>query len=294
MAVLWVAASASLPGSPTLFGDEKKPREGVRIIVGTETDYPPYSFSDNGEPAGFNVELTQAIAKVMGLDVKIAMRPWGEIRQSLVDRRIQAISGMFYSEERARRVDFSPPFTIVQHAIFARRGSRAVHSMEELRGKDLIVMRGDIMHDYVWEDNLAGKLVVAETQAAALRLLASGKHDYALVAKLPGLYWVRELKLTNLVTVGPPLRPSQCCFAAPKGDEAMLSRFSEGLAILKQTGQYQEIQNKWLGVLEPPGVSVGRVFEYLALTVAPILACLAGRWFGPGLSGGEWPRGPRN
>ena len=266
----------SLWSVPALFGQEKKHGEGSRIIVGTEVDYPPYSFSQNGQPTGFNVELTQAIAEVMGLDIEIRTGPWAEMRQSLQDRKIQAISGMFYSEERARRIDFSPPYTIIQHAIFARRGSPAVNSVEELRGKELIVMRGDIMHDYVWEDNLAGKIVVADTQAAALRLLASGQHDYALVAKLPGLYWVRELKLTNVVTVGPALHPSRYSYAVPKGNEAMLSRFSEGLAILKQTGRYQEIYDKWLGVLDPPGVSARRVFGYVALILAPILLVLAG------------------
>jgi ABC-type amino acid transport substrate-binding protein len=187
-AVVWVAAWASLVCPPVLFGQEKKPGEGSRIIVGTELDYPPYSFSEDGHPTGFNVELTQAIAKVMGLDVEIRMGPWAEIRQSLEDRKIQAICGMASSEERARRVVFSPPYTIVQHAIFARRDSPALSSVEELRGKELIVMRGDIMHDYALENNLSSRIVAADTQAAALRLLASGKHDYALVAKLPGLY----------------------------------------------------------------------------------------------------------
>ena len=54
------------------------------------------------------------------------------------------------------------------------------------------------------------------SQEAALRQLASGRHDYALVAKLPGLYWVRELKLNNLEVTGPVLRPSEYCYARPQ------------------------------------------------------------------------------
>jgi ABC-type amino acid transport substrate-binding protein len=275
-AAVWVAACVSLVCPPALFGQEIKPGEVTHIIVGTEADYPPYSFSQNGQPTGFNVELTQAIAEVMGLDVEIRLGPWAEMRQSLEDRKIQVVSGMAYSEERAQRVDFSPPYTIIQHAVFARRDSPAISSVEELRGKELIVMRGDIMHDYVQQDNLTSKVVVVDTQAAALRLLASGQHDYALVAKLPGLYWVRELKLTNVVTVGPALRESRYSYAVPKGDEALLSRFSEGLAILKQNGRYQEIYDKWLGVLEPPGVSAVPITRYVALILAPTLLGLAG------------------
>jgi polar amino acid transport system substrate-binding protein len=40
------------------------------IIVGGDRDYPPYEFLDkNGNPAGYNVELTRAIAEVMGIKV---------------------------------------------------------------------------------------------------------------------------------------------------------------------------------------------------------------------------------
>ena len=40
------------------------------IIVGGDRDYPPYEFLDqNGQPAGYNVDLTKAIADVMGMKV---------------------------------------------------------------------------------------------------------------------------------------------------------------------------------------------------------------------------------
>ena len=41
---------------------------GSPIIVGDDIDYPPYSFLDeNGNPAGFNIELAEAVLEVMGL-----------------------------------------------------------------------------------------------------------------------------------------------------------------------------------------------------------------------------------
>lgn len=271
-----MTVSMMLVAAPILAEGVQQP-ESPRIIVGGDYDYPPYGFLDeNGEPAGYNVELTRAIAEVMGLDVEIRLGPWGEIREALEAGEIDAIHGMFYSEERDQVVDFSPPHTIVHHAIFARRGSPAVESVEELRGKDIIVMRGDIMHDYVLEHSLSDDPVLVETQADALRLLASGEHDCALVAKLPGLYWVRELQLSNIVTVGPPIRPSEYCYAVREGDAALLARFSEGLAILKETGRYHEIYDEWLGVLEPQGVSAGVILKYAAFVLLPLLVLLMG------------------
>ena len=272
--------SIMLIAAPVL-ADRGQRSEPPPIIIGGDYNYPPYEFlGENGEPAGYNVDLTWAIAEVMGMDVEIRLGPWGEIRKALEDGEIDAIHGMFYSEERDKVVDFSPPHTIVYHAIFARQGSPAIESVEELRGKEIIVMRGDIMHDYVLENGLSDNPVLVETQADALRLLASGEHDYAMVAKLPGLYWVRELELSNVVTVGPPIRPSEYCYAVREGNGALLARLSEGMAILKETGRYREITDKWLGVLEPRGIAVEVVLRYTALVLLPLLLLLAsaGLW----------------
>lgn len=260
--------------------NEESGQESKPIIIGTELDYPPYSFlNEKGEPTGFNVELTRAIAEVMELGIEIKIGPWGEIREALETGKIDAISGMYYSEERDKLVDFSPPCVIVSHAIFARPDSPAIESEDDLRGKDIIVMQGDIMHDYVLKNDISQNPVLVNTQAEALRLLASGQNDYTLTAKLPGLYWVKKLKLTNLVTVGPLLRPSEYCYTVREGNAELLGRLNEGLAILKETNRYREIYDKWLGVLEPKGISTEVILKYAAIVLIPLLLLLAGIGF---------------
>jgi two-component system, sensor histidine kinase and response regulator len=272
-AILTVCVFALLHSS--VLGQEKEPGKNA-IIIGTEADYPPYSFLDaSGVPTGFNVELSHAVAEVMGFEVTIMYAPWGEVRDSLQKKNIHAIAGMYFSPERAKSVEFSAPFLTIVHSVFARKNGAAVTSIEQVRGKELIVMEGDIMHDYASKDGLTEKLVVAQTQSQVLQLLSSGKHDYALGAKLPGVYWINKLKLTNIAPVGPPIQPSAYCYAAQKGDVALMNRLSEGLAMLKQNGQYKEIYDKWLGALEPEGFSTSRLLTIIAVVCGPILLLLA-------------------
>ena len=279
--LLVVMAVGMMLITPPVCADEESEQEGKPFIIGTELGYPPYSFlSEEGEPTGFNVELTRAIAEVMELNVEIKIGPWGETREALETGKIDAISGMYYSEERDKLVDFSPPYVIVSHAIFARPDSPTIKSEDDLRGKDIIVMQGDIMHDYVLENDISQNPVLVNTPAEALRLLASGQNDYALTAKLPGLYWVKKLKLTNLVIVGPLLRPSGYCYAVREGNAELLGRLlNEGLAILKETNRYREIYDKWLGVLEPKDISMGVISKYTAIILIPLLLLLAGIGF---------------
>jgi polar amino acid transport system substrate-binding protein len=247
------------------------------IIVGGDRDYPPYEFIDkNGQPSGYNVELTRAIADVMGMKVEFHLGGWSEMREALQKGNIDVLQGMSYSQERASEVDFSLPHTIVNHAVFARRDSPNVNSLEELEGKTVAVHRSGIMHDYLVKKGFSGRLILTDTPADALRQLAAGKADYAIVAIVPGMYIIRELKLTNLIPVVRNVATQRYCYAVDKGNTELLSRFNEGLAILKKTGQYQVIYNKWLGVLEPERVDLRTIAKYAAVVVVPLVLLLGG------------------
>ncbi|WP_224981580.1 transporter substrate-binding domain-containing protein [Geomonas agri] len=247
------------------------------VIVGGDRSYPPYEFLDKDDkPSGYNVELTRAVARVMGLKVEIRLGAWSERRQDLVRGDVDLLEGMSYSDERAKSVDFSPPHTIVHHSIFARKGGSRHPTLADLRGKEVLVLDDGIMQEFLAAQRIGAKVIPVPTHADVLRALAAGKHDYAVMAKLPGLYLIRELGLSNLEAVGDPVSAQQYCFAVKKGNAALLARFNEGLAILKNTGEYQKIYNKWLGVLEPPGLSWSEVFKYGAVVVLPLILLAGG------------------
>ena len=264
---------------PRLSFSEPKPTEEPRgartIIVGGNWAYPPYEFLDaNGTPSGYNVDLTRAIADVMGMKVEFRFDDWSKLRADLPMGQIDILQGASYSDERTQSLDFSPPHTIVHHAIFARRGTKAVDSLEGLHGKKVIVFRDGIMHDTLRRMGMASELVLSSSPADALRLLASGECDYAVVASLPGMYLIRELHLSNLVPVAKNIAAQKYCYAVKKGDTELITRFSEGLAILQQTGQYKAIYDKWLGIHEQPRVTQERALKYGAMVLLPLLAIL--------------------
>jgi polar amino acid transport system substrate-binding protein len=58
-----------------------------------------------------------------------------------------------------------------------------------------------------------------------------------------------------------------------------MSKFAEGLVILRQSGKYQALQRKWLGVLEDDGenrLPWSRIFQYGSMILIPLLLLLSG------------------
>ena len=245
------------------------------VLVGGNSAYPPYEFLDgDGKPAGYNVDLTRAIADVMGMKVQFRFDSWSKLRSSLTGGKIDILQGISFSEERTKSIDFSPPHTIVHHAIFARRGTPVVSSLEGLRGKKVVVFQNGIMHDSLVSLGFGADLILTDSPADALRLLAAGRCDYAAVASLPGMYLINELHLSNLVPVAKNVAAEKYCYAVNKGNAELLTRFSEGLAILQQTGQYEAIYDKWLGVHEQPRFTREKAIKYGSMVLFPLLGIL--------------------
>lgn len=238
-------------------------------------NYPPYEYLDNGIPSGFNIDILRAVAKAMDIDIKIDLGPWSEVRSQLENGDIDALTGMYESPERDLLVDFSTPHIIVSHAIFVRKGS-PISSEDDLKGKSILVQRGDIMHDYALDNFPDSKVIPVESQVNALNMLAGGEdYDCALLGKLQNLFWAQKKGLDNIITVGGSIEPGKYCFAVREGDEGLLTQLNEGLAIIKNSGEYDRIFNKWFGVYERKSV-YREAMGYISMVLGPLIILLLG------------------
>jgi PAS domain S-box-containing protein len=157
------------------------------------------------------------------------------------------------------------------------------------------VMRGDAAQEYAVRNHLSDKLILTDSFADALRQLAAGKHDAVLIQHLMGLQLIKQLHLSNLMSVrtfeGSSLKPAgqplsgfeqKFCLAVHEGDKALLARLNEGLAIVIASGAYDALYDKWfVPILPQPAVDLARVARYLFLILVPLLALLGilGIWY---------------
>lgn len=242
------------------------------VVVGGDRYYPPYEFiNSDGEPDGYNVELTRAIAEVMGVKVDIRLDTWQKMRRALADGTVDVLQGIVFSEERSRIFDFTPNHTIVHESLYRRYGTLPVDALSDLNGKSVIVQDSGRMHDFLLSTGMEINLVLTDTHADALRLLSSGQHDFALVSNLPAIYLGKKLQLSNIIPAGKPVSGERYCYGVKKGNTELLTLFSEGLAILKNTGRHQEIYEKWLGPFEGQPHSWKKILKRVAVILVPLL-----------------------
>lgn len=269
-----------LAGLPAPAGAAGTPRQaGSEIITaGSEIDFPPYALTDSdGQADGFSVELLRAVAEAMDLRVSIRTGEWSTVWEALKRGEIDALPLVARSAERAEYAEFTVPHTVTYDSFFVRNGSPSLTSLAEAEGKEIIVMRGDAAHEELVRHGFHGRPILVASIPEAMRLLASGRHHAVLVSKLIGHMVLRDTKLDGVILSGPPLREyrREFAFAVRKGSAALKDRLEQGIAIVKATGRYEEIHQKWLGVLEPPEFEIETLAWWLGIPSGIALVILA-------------------
>lgn len=223
------------------------------IRVACEQDFKPYSFIDeNGRPAGFGVDLTNAIAEAMDIPIKITPATWDTAWNGLIAGQFDALPIVAKLPSRVSLVDFSLPHTETFDAFFVRSGEPLIKNIEEAKGKEILVMRSDAAHHALLERKFEGKVIPVDTISEMLSRLASGKHDAFLFPKLLGTMKMKELGIKGL-KAGPtiPDYKREFSFAVKKGDTELLEKLNQGLLIVKSNGEYERIYEKWFAFEDP-------------------------------------------
>ena len=247
------------------------------LVVGSEQDYPPFATGMSDATAGgFTVDLWKAVATEAGLNYTLRVRPFHQLLEEFKEGKIDVLINLAISDARRQFADFTVPHVTVNGAIFVRKDQSTIFSEDDLEGSSIIVLNADLAHDYAVSKGWAKQLVVVDTAADGLRLLASGKHDAMLLSKLAGLQTLQALALPNVRALPVKAGFSQkFAFATQYGQADLLAKLNEGLAITKANGVYNGLYEKWFDVYEAREVGLRDILKYLIPVVILFLIWLA-------------------
>lgn len=214
------------------------------LVFGGDGDYPPYEYIDeNGDLTGFNVDIMRAVARVLGMDLEIELGEWNYIVEKMKSGQLDGLLGMAVTAEREKLYSFSIPHNYLYMSIFHRKNT-PINSIEELHDKEIIVQKNGVMHDYLLENSITGKIITVEMPLDGLKMLSSGKGDFGFFGKYQGLYLAKQNNLKNLVVFENTVFERDYCFAVSKDDQELLGLLNKGLLFIRDSGEYREIYKK--------------------------------------------------
>lgn len=97
-------------GACALFATSNASAELIR--VGMECTYAPFNYKTaDGELAGYDVDVANGVAKIIGADLEFVCQEWdGMIPALLANKFDLVIASMSITEKRMEKIDFSGPY----------------------------------------------------------------------------------------------------------------------------------------------------------------------------------------
>lgn len=232
---------------------QKEVVEIKKITVLTSPDYPPYeSIGVDGSYVGFDIELMEAIADIMGVEVVWKEQSFDGIIAGLqAGQGDMAISGMNVDAERLKSVDFSDIYkageSLYTAVVLKNKGFASV---EDLSGLKIGVQTGTVQENAM--KAIADKYgLIIESRSTFLTIIEDiklGRLD-ALVIDYENAISYEEVnpELTTFKITDEALDgDGGTAIAFPKGSE-WVAQVNAALAQMKEDGSLKALDSKWFG-----------------------------------------------
>ncbi|MFL1517591.1 cystine ABC transporter substrate-binding protein [Pseudomonas prosekii] len=245
---LGLALSAGLMGQAVAGEQLQKIKDAGVINVGLEGTYPPFSFVDaDGKLAGFEVEFSEALAKELGVKVKLQPTKWEGILAALESKRLDAvINQVTISEERKKKYDFSEPYTVsgIQALVLTKKAADLnIKSAADLGGKKVGVGLGTNYEEWVKKNVPTADVRTYEDDPTKFQDLRVGRIDAILIDRLAALEYAKKAKDTT--AAGEAFSRQEAGVALRKGEPELLAAINKAIDKLRADGTLSKLSEKY-------------------------------------------------
>lgn len=220
-----------------------------KVVIGVFGDKPPFGYVDeNGNSVGYDVYLAHQIAEdLLGDENKVVfvLLEAANRIEYLKSNKVDIVLANFtVTEERKEEVDFAEPYMKVALGVVAPDNT-TITSVDDLKGKKLIVNKGTTAELYFTENYPDVELISYEQNTEAFQALQDGRgdalaHDNTLLFAWSyenAGYKMIESNLGSADVIAP---------AVAKGNEELLNWLNDEIKTLTKNGFFEEAYDKEL------------------------------------------------
>ncbi|MGW5441084.1 amino acid ABC transporter substrate-binding protein [Nocardia asteroides] len=216
------------------------------LKVGTEGTYAPFSYQDNGELTGYDVEVARAVGEKLGKRVEFVQTLWDSIFAGLESKRFDLVANQVtVNPERAAKYALSQPYTVSEGVIVTKADNTTITSLADLNGKTTAQSATSN-----WGKVAAGagaKVEAVEGFVQAVQLLKVGRVDATVNDTLAVGEYTKKTGDTGIKIAAETGETSEQALAARKDDAALIAGIDSALEQLRADGTLARLSEKYFG-----------------------------------------------
>lgn len=239
-----------------VYADEIPQNNPITIKVGVYENEPKIFTDKSGNVSGFWKDLIDYIASKENWKIEYIYGTWGQCLRRLEKNEIDILPDVAYSEERAKRYNFSNETVLVSWSRVYTRDRTNIQSILDLEGKKIAVLRNSInvegpegIKKLVRNFDIHCSFIEVDSYIKVFELVKSKKADAGITNKDFGNKHEKEFGLVKTPII---FQPARLYFAFSKRSNLapyLIKRIDYHMKELKENRAsiYYQLLERWLG-----------------------------------------------
>jgi ABC-type amino acid transport substrate-binding protein len=234
-----------------------KPINSGKLTVGMNLQFKPEMYLDNGEPAGYDVDLLKKLVPDLGVALNIQNLDFNGLIPGLQSKKFDMVSvGLSATPERKKVVDFTRAY--VPYALVLgvpTKDASSITSVDAVNasGKTVTALQGSTGEQLAKKLFPKAKVKGFPDQNAAFLEVATGRADAIVVED----YLLAQFQASNAgklekAAIAKPLDVQYGSWAVPKGNDDFVKYLDTWLCKAQTDGTLEELYKKDFSVDELP------------------------------------------
>ena len=221
-----------------------------KLIVASDLDFPPLDSFENGEPQGFDVDLSYAIGEKLGLEVEyLPPQNFDTIIPMIVQGGKADIGNSAFSitDARKKEIDFTTPYLDSNLGVAVKSGAAATtEEALNAEGIKVAVQSGTTGEDWARENLPNAEIVPLNTVTECMAGLSTDLYS-AVCADLPVISYQCTVSFTDCEIAIEIPTGEQYGIVVSKDNPELTAAIDEALAQIEADGTMDELKQKWFG-----------------------------------------------
>ena len=179
--VLFVSLTQSIASNINLTSTEKEfIKNNPTIIVGAETDWPPFDFVDNGKHAGVARDYLNLIEQKSGLKFKYDIDTWENLLKKSKQNRIDLLPALSKSSDREKFLLFTDAYITTRDYLVSKNSTKNIQSISDMDGKTIAIVKGYVQDDIFQKKYPNVKIHYVNSFIESLDAIVTNKADFTV------------------------------------------------------------------------------------------------------------------
>ncbi|WP_299267523.1 transporter substrate-binding domain-containing protein [uncultured Psychrosphaera sp.] len=239
--------------------------------LGIDSKWAPFEYIDEqGEHSGISADYIKYAAEQLQVNVTPVLESsWGEAFEEFKLGKVDILSGIFYTEERAKSINFTNAYFDIPLVLVGKKDAYYADNLLSLNGKKLGLINGYVYYDLIHKEHPNINLVKVDSVYDGLKRLQSGEID-AFIDTIGVInYEINKNEINDLIITSFTPYKLKLSMAVRKGLEPLVPILNKTFATMTEK-QKSAIANNWLSVHVQSGTRLSTIIAW-GLPIATFL-----------------------